>query len=149
MTISEGNELEMDHSGDAPARILMQPLTPQRPLTQVEQTPILKYAASVERQLPILHCDFDAPPVRKHSKPWPELEAHILYVDACDKGRWMRKSAVFGNRGPDPEISIGDGKNRLDLTLSRRIDAFFDQEPTRLAARREAHTVRLSSRCAI
>src|SRR5271166_1586041 len=104
MTISEGGELEMDHSGDAPARILMQPLTPQRPLTQVEQTPILKYAASVERQLPILHCDFDAPPVRKHSKPWPELKAHIFYVGACDKGRWMRKSSVFGNRGPDPDI---------------------------------------------
>jgi hypothetical protein len=39
----------MDHSGDAPARILMPPLTPQHPLTQVEQTPMLKYAASLER----------------------------------------------------------------------------------------------------
>ena len=49
MTISEGSESEVDYSGDAPARILMPPLTPQHPLTQVEQSPMLKYAASLER----------------------------------------------------------------------------------------------------
>ena len=37
----------MDHSGNAPARILMPPLPPQRPLTQVEQTTNLANASEL------------------------------------------------------------------------------------------------------
>lgn len=102
-------------------------------------------ATSLERQPLALYRDFNLQPVRKHGEPWSEVP--VRNVDAGHEGRRMRKPGAPGDRSPRAEISIANGKERLDLTLSRRIDALFGQQPSRILAGRKHKVARTD--CAI
>ena len=135
MPIGEGGQLEIRQSSDATARILMAPFLPQNALAKVKSSPMRERATCFKRQLLLLHRHIDVQPSRENSEPRPG--ASIGQIESGHKGRRMREPGAVGDGSPHAQVSIANSKERLNLALSRRIHAIFDQQPARIGSRRK------------
>ena len=136
MPIGEGGQLEIRQSSDATARILLAPFLPQNALAKVKSSPMRERATCLKRQLLLLHRHIDVQPIRENSEPRPEClhrpdKAPATKVEGCEN---LVPSAIEALM---PRYPLPIAKSELNLALSRRIHAIFDQQPARIGSRRK------------